>query len=390
MKYLSPLYLYILLLSPTLCADKSLMVGGWVPYWHCEKAMETAKKHIHLLDQISPFSYEVDAQGTITDPFKRKAACWQEFHKFCKKHKILFVPSIHWHSSHDIHTILSDKKKRDNHIEQIMDTVITNELDGINIDYETIADHDRNHFLRFLQLLADKLHARGLVLHLSIEARTSDTSTHLEYPQTYTTKASPPGEKRNKTSHEHTLLYNPFRKASILRYKKIIAKFCDQIIIMGYDEWGTRYKESNEHLKNKYYMSHSSTQWLNQIMQYALTFIPAHKLVLGLPAYGLEFCVLTDSNGDLSFKKRSNPSYKLSTELADQHQQKPQRTAGGELAFTYNRFCGEQRYICYLDSKSIQERIDMAKHYHLKGVYLFTICGNEDENIWPILQKARR
>ena len=89
---------------------------------------------------------------------------------------------------------------------------------------------------------------------------------------------------------------NPGKGKDAVRYKRVFSECCDQVTVMGYDEWGRPYKHSPEHLKNKYYYSHASNQWVDQILQYHLTFIPAEKLVLGIPTYGLEFKIL-NKNG---------------------------------------------------------------------------------------------
>ena len=361
-------------------AQKAFMVGGWVHYGRCEKGISTVKHHRHLFDQLSPFSYEVNKRGTIWDPFKRKHVYWQDLHKLCRQYGITFVPTIWWTETKAMHEVLSQKEKRAAHIQQILDIVTTNEFDGININYERVSNDDRNDFLSFVETLSTKLHARGLLLYLTIGGRTGDNTIGIIYPHEKK-KKHPVQAQFKKLVH---VSLNPGKGKDAERFKRVFSECCDQVIVMGYDEWGRPYKHSAEHLKNKYYYSHSSNQWVEQIIQYHLTFIPPEKLVLGLPTYGLEFKI-NNQDGTLSFKKTRNITYPIATELAHARRIKPTRTAGGELSFTY-KTTFDERYVCYLDAQAIKEKIDLVKAYRLKGISIFTVTGNEDPHLWNMLE----
>ncbi len=386
------LSLFIIALSGPLIAKKSFMLGGYIPYWRSSNAMNTAKKYTHLFDQISPFSYEVDAQGNIKDPFKHKHLHWREFYHHFKKHNALFVPTIYWTDTRDMHNVFSAKKSRDGHLKQIMDIVIKNSFDGININYERVGGLDRHGYLTFLEELSQELHKRGLVLYISIGGRTGDNTIGVLHPRdrvkqkdewVIKKKSYSSLDKQPKRTH---VSLNPGKGEDAARYKRIFSQCCDQVIIMGYDEWGRPYKWSKEARKNNYYFSHSSTQWIEQIIEYGLTFIPKHKLVLGLPTYGLEFAIFPQPNDDFKFKKRRNLNYTQAQEVAHAHRKEPQRTAGGELCYTYKNH-HELRYVCFLDKKAYLDRIAIAKKYGIKGVYLFTVNGSEDTEMWKLIEK---
>jgi spore germination protein YaaH len=375
-------FLLILILAPQLIlCQKAFMLGGWVHYGRCEKGIGTARHHLHLFDLLSPFSYEVNKSGIIWDPFKRKKKCWQELHNLCKQHNITFVPTIWWTETKIMHEILSHKEKRNAHIENILEIVDTNGFDGININYERVSNDDRNAFLSFIEDLSKKLHERGLLMHLTIGGRTSDNTISIVYP--HEKKIKPVVQKQFKKLIHVSL--NPGKGKDAARYKRVYSECCDQVTVMGYDEWGRPYKHSAEHLKNKYYYSHASNQWVEQILQYHLSFIPPEKLVLGVPTYGLEFKILKNK-GELSFKKTRNITHPIAMELAHARRLAPTRTAGGELSFTY-KTTFDERYVCYLDAQAIKEKIDLAKAYRIKGICIFTVTGNEDTHLWNVLEK---
>lgn len=383
------LFLILFFLNASLFGtDKPFMVGGWVSYWYAENSIQATKSHIDLFDQISPFSYEVKPSGALYATFHRKKKLWNDFREFCRNSHKQYVPTIYWTDTEQMHYVLSDNKKRDFHIKHIVDTVVKNNYDGININYERVCSHDRNNYLTFVQQLSKELHKRQLVLYTSIGGRTSDNTIAIMQPDY---------DKHKKHGHtdlkKHAQKYtgkthislNPGKGADAIHYKKVLAECFDQVIFMGYDEWGRPYKYSNEALKGKYYISHASNQWIEQILQYALSFLPPHKIILGIPTYGLEFAIASKKS-DIVIKKKRNLYYPDAQEIAHMHKVKPQRTLGGELSYCY-KLPDEERYICYLDAQAIKDKIALAKRYRIKGVYFFTVHGKEDEAMWPMLKK---
>ncbi len=356
------------------------MISCWVPYWRSAQAIATVHDQIGLFNQVSPFSYEVQADGTLKDPFKKNTPLWDSLKEACLKRNILFVPTVTWTNTQEMHTLFSDKNKLTKHTDDLLDLVEKKQLDGININYERIHSQDRTAYISFLERLSKKLHRNKKVLHISIGGRTSDSKSGLSEPLL-----------KQASSLFSFSLYKPEVSLSpgygreARRYKKVIGECCDQVHIMGYDEWGTPHRSSHEHLKNEYYVSHSSNQWVEKIILYSLSYIPRHKLVLGVPTYGLEFAI-TNFNGTISFKKKRSLNFGTITELFTSQQKKPRRTAGGELSFTYNN--GEEdRYVCYVDAQSIKEKIALVKKYGIKGINIFTVNGNEDSALWLTLEK---
>ncbi len=364
------------------------MVGGWVPYWRTEAAIEAIKRNCDILDQLSLFSFEVDSKGHIKNPFKRKWHLWPDLYEHCKKKGSvkLLVPTIYWTDTQDMHLVLSNKAKRDEHIRQIIDIIVKNNFHGININYERVSVRDREDYLIFLRQLSQMLHKRGLVLYTSIGGRTGDNTIAIIQPNQKPVKH---GHARHHSQTHHkkvNVSLNPGTGEDAIRYKKALAECCDQVHIMSYDEWGRPYKYCKQALKNKYYISHSSNTWTEQIIQYALTFIPRHKIVLGIPTYGLECAVLHKKDGDVAIFKRRNVTYPKAQELAAAHKVKPQRTAGGELCFIYKTHHEEERYVCFLDAQSVKDKAALVKKYGIKGMYLFTINGDVDNSIWKALR----
>lgn len=357
--------------------DTKLMFGCWLPYWRAAASVTSFVEHSAYFDQASPFAYDVDSQGTIIDSFKKNIIEWDRLIAHCHRNHILIVPTIFWSDTSALCRCLNNKINRIKHAESIVRLVLDKHYDGININYERVHPQNRWHFIDFMQYLAKQLHANEKVLYCSMGGRVSDSLVGL-----YPNKA----EKKN-AGEVHVSL-DPGRGKSSVRYKALLAQCCDQVHVMGYDEWGRPYQYNKEDHKSHYYISHCSKQWIESIIRYALSFVPAEKLVLGIPTYGLEFIVGTRGK-ELFFKKARNLTYRQACELTHASSVVPQRTSGGELSFLYNDGA-ERRYVCYVDSVAIKERIDIARRYGLKGVYIFKVDGVEDPAMWDLFAPSSK
>lgn len=365
-KLFSKLFCFLLLalMSSEL---KPIMRGVWLPYWKWTGAIEVAEKHLDYIDQVSPFSYEIKENGHIINKFKMKKQEWIDFSAKCRHKNIKIIPTIFSEDTKIINSSVSDQN-RDHHINQIMAIVLENKFDGININYERIYGFNMPNFLKFMQKLSKKLHERNLVLFYTMSGRISDTKVAINPIKLVTSK-----------SQAKAGFISKFIRITP-EYKKIIAESCDQVIVMGYDEWGIPCRYSKDCFNSKYYLSHASDQWVDQIIKYALSYIPAKNLLLGIPTYGLEFKIYHLGN-NIKFKKVRGITLRDAIELAKTHNITPKRTSGGELSFTY-KVDDELRYVCFLDEYSIRNKISSVKKYGLKGFYIFRLDGTEPDEFW--------
>jgi len=109
-------------------------------------------------------------------------------------------------------------------------------FDGLQIDFESVLDTDKQSFLSFMSELKRGIGKR--ILSVAIPARTAKTTEPFDYAA--------------------------------------LASICDRIIIMAYDEHWSGSKPG----------SVASLDWCAKVASFALTQIPVHKLVMGLPFYG--------------------------------------------------------------------------------------------------------
>ena len=161
MNYVIYLSIMTCLFSFHLHAQKTLMLGGWVPYWRTKAAMTAIKQNYDTLDEFSLFSLEMDTRGNLTNPFKYCRHHCSELLTACKQSKKPLIATIYWTDTAIIHRVLSSKDRREEHVRQIIEATKKYELDGININYERTSGKDREDYILFLRKLSLELHRRG-------------------------------------------------------------------------------------------------------------------------------------------------------------------------------------------------------------------------------------
>lgn len=394
MKYIKYLLLLSTLVIPSTLMhgdDPGFVVGGWLAYWSAPAALESVKQYIRSINEISPFAYEVDAEGVLINKFFKKLPAWQELKTLCARHNVAVIPTILWANTAQLHNVLSDKKKRQKHIDRILSLIKQHNYKGININYERISSHDRAAFLEFLQTLSTALRAQKLKLYCTLGARVSDFAVQLRPDRPLEKKIAVVTKSLKPAIIDFTpVALSPGRAQEAAHYKKTINNCCDRLYIMAYDEWGKAYYDA-KNMKDKYYISLASKQWIEKVIQYFLSYIPAHKLVLGIPTYGLEFEItsLKSMPDDINFKKQRSVTFSQAQKIAAAHRQIPRRSSGGELCFSY-LLDKKEYYVCYMDSEAIIERISLAQKHNLKGVCLFKFDAAGDEDLmWKALEKAK-
>ena len=118
-------------------------------------------------------------------------------------------------------------------------------FDGIQLDFEYVPRRDKKKYLDFIQKVREEINAQN---------KEGDKNQMLS--------VCLPGRYKDAESDFFT-------------YKEI-AKLCDRVFIMAYDEhWATSQPGPV-----------ASTEWSKKVVDFALTQIPQEKLIMGMPFYG--------------------------------------------------------------------------------------------------------
>lgn len=367
-----------------------LEVAGWIPYWNDSKGIKDAKKHIDSIDVIYPFSYEAQSDGTIKDMADMDSKEWKSFMKTAKKEDIEIIPTILWNDGGAIHANLSYKSLRTKHIDAIVEIVEDNDFDGIGIDYESKLSTTKDHFSDFLKELKRKLDDK--ILTCTVEARTPPESLYKNVP-------------------------------AVLEYAndyKAMNRYCDRVEIMAYDQQRADLK-LNEEKAGEPYMPVSDVDWVEKVVKLALQDFDEDKVVLGIPTYGYHYDVTVAPNWYKDYRRVGALNVPDLLDIADTYDITPGRNKAGEMSFTYfpqtspyrvlsvlpvpegtrkgheaaaqallyANLSGQTvtvRYASYSDAGAMEDKIELAKEYGLRGIALFKIDSEEDQDVWDILE----
>lgn len=365
-------------------------VGGWVPYWTEEDAIEDLADRMEEVDILYPFIYEIDAQGKIVEKADIKDDAWEELLEAADDERVEIIPTIAWFDGDAIHKILSDKKTRRQLVNDIEDLVDDNNFDGINIDFEQKNAETINYFSKFLEELDDALGRDELTC--TIEART-------------------PAED----------LYKPGKIPNPLTYAndyKAMNRYCDWVEIMAYDQQRADLK-LNDQRKGVPYMPVADKDWVEKVIKLAVKDIDPDKIILGIPTYGRAWDITVAPEWYRDYKRVATLNQPRILELSEKYKAPVGRTAGGEAVISYfpedsvykvfdqlgtipgtpkgyeaaakalfvATYTGLEipvRFVTWSDAEAAEDKIGLAEKFGLKGVAFFKWDGEEDQDIWDL------
>lgn len=341
--------------------NDNLTYTGWIPDWASEAGFSTVSKQKNLFNDISPVWYEVSKNGDLVDI---KPPNTEGIIKLSKENQIKLIPSIAMFD-HEIFTeVLQNSSNLTRHIDAIHQTVMQNEYDGIDLDYESTKLSDKDKYFEFLERLSKKFRESNKTLVVTVLAKWGE---NIEYP------------------------YLP-QTREVQNWKRI-AEFADEIRIMTYD-----------------YTSASALNpgpiapldWMQQVIDYALTQADASKFVLGVHLYSYERWVeIPDQTKDLGFSDpqlqfknnysqnnavRTAPArsydYSVVENILSKNQGKTEEYQGEQI-YRYsktNETTGiyENRVLVYIDPQGVEARTELAKASGLRGIAFWQL-GSGDE-----------
>lgn len=233
------------------------------------------------------------------------------------------------------HDTLSVPEKRTKIINQLLDYAKKYNLQGINIDFESVAKEDGAYYLQFIKEATPIFKQNGLVVSVDMYVPTPWTA-HYQMEE--------------------------------------VGKIVDYVIIMAYDEHYSTSKESG---------SVSSLPWAEKYMTDATKLVDKNKLIMGIPFYTRVWTETKNADGTVSVVSKSLKMDEATTLLKNNNAKIIFDEKTGQ---NYGEYFsdGTTKKIWLEDAQSIKSRMEVAKKLGVKGVAAWK-RGHETEGIWQVI-----
>lgn len=325
-------------------------VGGWIPDWDNADGLTTVKNNLTTIKSVSPFWFDLQNDGEL----KQLAGHGnEELLELKRTGQIELIPTITCFNADILQSTLKNDETIDKHISNIVTQVNTLDVDGIDLDYESIYRLDKDNFFKFLTKLQIELTKTDKKLVFTVMPKWGDLATYLTFIET-------------RAAQDY----------------KQIGEIVDELRIMTYEYSGRT---------NRYYGPNAPISWMEDVVRYAIyAGVPREKIVLGVPTYSYDYLstrkmpkILYHPILKLQFVENGAVAYynKTIDELKTQYEIKSDKfnEEWGEAVLQYKFIKGdrnENRTVVYPNDKSIQLRKQLAADYGIKGVFYWRL-GDE-------------
>ena len=242
-------------------------------------------------------------------------------------------------------TVLTHSSLRQNLVNQIIAAAIRYQLDGINVDFESLESEVGDGYIQFIRELSIKCANNDLCLSVD---------NYVPYP--------------------YTAFYNRSEQGL----------YADYVIIMGYDE----------HYNGSDSGSVASLGWVENGVSNTLEEVDAGQTILGIPFYTRIWKLIdkqadvTDSSDESSIYDVSSAVYSMSGAAAAVEEAGAAASWDEESGQYYAEWTQDTiTYRCWLEeSESISRKLDLVDSYSLGGAAFWKL-GFEDSSVWDTISE---
>jgi len=304
------------------------------------------KHHHHSLDVISPQWFRFDRETYSGEMLSIACA---DYVAWAHERGLHIWPKIFDNEDGDVTgLILTDQRRREYVIEQILDFIDTYNLDGINIDFERVREVDIRYFHQFLRELWPPMRERGAILSAAVFV-----------PSAW------------------SLYYD----------RGAIAQTVDFVAVMAYDEHTIHSPEPGPNASIGFVETAIHNMVFNPPPGQLP--VPAEQLILCVPFYTRVWIETYNDDGSINFRVRSlGMNYARRTFEQNGAVFEWQDDIGKYYAeFEIYRDGVLNRYRTWLEcDRSMAKKIELVNRYDLAGVAAW-VWGLEKEEIWDLFYR---
>ena len=282
---------------------------------------------INYLTYIMPFTYGFTQEGKLVEP---DDSFILETAKQSGVKALMHVSTLTDNGNFDSNLpsqIFADAEIQNRLIDNILAVLENKGYSGVDIDFEFLPMSEKQNYVNFTRLLAQRLHEVEKILIIAVPPKTSD--------------------------EQNGLLVEGIDYA-------LLGENADYILIMAY-EYGYKFGPP---------LAIAPVNQVTRVLDYAITRVQNEKILLGLSNYGYDWT--------LPFVKGESDAPSISTveaiELAKKH--------GAEILFDeqakapyffYTDEAGREHEVWYEDARSFEAKINLIKEYNLSGGFIWDL-----------------
>lgn len=344
------------------------ILSGWIPYYSIKTSLPAAINNADLIREVMPFWYTLKFNGktqstVVTDLYSpaNPSVPMAQTVGALRNAGLALIPTITDGTEKDVLAgLLAKPAARTQIVQAITNMVISNNFDGVDLDFEGFAFVDSNKtwpktaplWTALVKELSVALHAQKKILSVST-------------PYVLDPKGTQKG-------------YYVYAWAAI-------APYIDRLRIMTYDYSVAKVGPIGP------------ISWTERTVQYAVTVMPASKVYVGIPGYGRDWVtavsgvcpanvasVIKGGAKAATFVMRDAQNLAASYGVTPTFDEK-----FGEMTFSYQKVyngttagglatsCTASRTAWYQDAKSYALRAELVNKYRLGGLAAWTIGMEE-------------
>lgn len=315
------------------------------------KSVRSFLAHADRIDILVPAWYGVDADGLLSggaNPLVMETA---------RLHHVPVMPIVANgdFAQEDFHKLLENPEAAMQMVAQLIRACKDNGYIGFQFDFENVHWTDRDALSEFVKRAAAAFHREGLTLTIA----------------TVPNAPGAPGE-----GGFSAWIYENWRGAYDL---KALSQSVDFLCLMTYDQH-TRWTAPGPV---------AGWAWTTGNLDYALKFVPAQKISLGIPLYGYHWFAGTPVKSDDKSGDKPNPSAEYiatddAMDLAKAYGGHVQWDLADKTSWFYFYRADLREWIFFTDSRTFLERYRLVQERGLQG-FCSWVLGTEDPAIWDLL-----
>ncbi len=299
---------------------------------------ELIRKALPYLSYLSIFSYQVSSDGAIKGLNDDPLISLAKSNKVQPMMVITNIDSSSGKFSSDLaHDLLVNNQAIDKLIANVLEVLKAKGYYGLTIDFEYVYPYDKDVYNSFLDKISRILHQNGYILMTALAPKTAVDQKGTLYE-----------------AHDYNFH----------------GKVADRVILMTY-EWGYTYGQPQPV---------APLPAVEKVIDFALTQIPADKILMGIPNYGYDWKVPyvkgTAASPVGNYTAVSIARNNKASISYDETRQAPY--------FTYFDADKQEHIVWFEDARSIQAKLQLVDSKMIRGVSYWTLNRAWPQN-WLVL-----